>query len=269
MDFVKVLPKEIVNLIFAFSQTKENLLNTSLVCKEWYQAATNKELYQKLSIAKWTERYCNLEAYNGNWRQLYCSENCYNIVHAVRLNSSCMWRMNSNDRHYECIILKVTWNRLKKRLCFHFDVRGESDLRDPWVSLIYRRPWSTTPHEPNNRSWYVDAPDYPSIAPIETKIFGSRTGHIKGCLYYPEDFFTIAGATYTFNYDGGTDYHHVDLFAIPPASSLSHFFYKEEKNVKWFEEDDVEEVVDIDVVWNHRKSYIVDNNWGKEFSKKK
>lgn len=257
-----MLPKEILFHVFSILGSVKDIEACAGVSRLFRAVANEPALWKELADRKYSARVSEATVHlygdDASYKAMMKDDNARGAFPTLHKVLKCAYRYNRSNYFFCCLITCIKWNRGDKKIRLYIDARGESDLREPWTSWVFKKrdPYSHHRRHRGQRALpemfnpLQDGEEtrcrYQSLLSAE-----SLPGHYKGFLVVDEDFFDEA-ATYEFCYanrnNGFADYQRVELFKIKEGGSLADVFTTQDgteytlANESPFQNDDQEGV---------------------------
>jgi F-box-like len=175
-----LLPTDLLFPIFSALGTTKELGKCAQVCRAFRRAISSEEeedeadrqaLWKEIADRRYgaalvesTVALC--DEGNNSYREMIKDDNRRGVSPAFPTNVACLYQFNRDEYYFCCLVVSVVWDRLAGAIWVHLDARGETDLRHPSGSVLFR----------NRR--IVRAEEWRSEMRAE------RPGHFKGCLRF-------------------------------------------------------------------------------------
>jgi F-box-like len=183
--FAMMLPADLLIPVFSALGTTKELGRCAQVCRAFRRAIISEEeeedeaeaqqgqqsLWKEIAVriygAALAESTVSLYQGNNSYREMVKDDNRRGASPAFPTNVACLYRFNRDEYYFCCLVVSVVFDRLAgSSIWVHLDARGETDLRHPSGSVVFR----------NNR--IVRADEW------RTEMRAERPGHFKGRLRF-------------------------------------------------------------------------------------
>lgn len=186
-DLVSVLPHETLVRSFSFLATGHDLASVMLVCKSFNRAAHEESIWKEGCFRKYgsdiSEQTVHLYPC---FYEMLKDDNSLGAS-PIRYNpGKFVYVFNEDHYFFCCLIRSVKWHRPSKTVQVFVDARGETDLRDPITSGL----WRVDRYNGEDTLGLTFA--RVTTARTVTNLVATAT-HKKAILVYPEDAFAQAG----------------------------------------------------------------------------
>jgi hypothetical protein len=224
-----MLPKDLLSNIFAYLGTARELGTCAQVSILFRDAAKEETVWKELADRKYGAHVSQgtVHLYAGSWKSMIKDDNRLGAIPTLRGLWKCEYKFNRNDYFFCVLVTCIKWQRSNGEVLLYVDARGESDLREPWTSTIWKgdNPSSRMVSRPFSRG-RLPSQEHASCG-FTSVLSEERPGHYQGVLGFDESFFN-GGNHYMFCYAnshfGLSDYRHVHLFKIEEGQSLDQVF---------------------------------------------